>query len=227
MEGGFTSGYNKLGVEFKMSSEYVTRPVYQKIAIDMANRILEGDFSIGDKLHGRSSLSSHYNVSPETVRRAVILLSEMDIVEVIKGSGITIKSVDNCLKFINKFKNMGSMDKSKDQILDLLNERNEVDKKIEQKINELIDYSNRFVNINPFMPFEFKICKGLDIIGKTIRESKFWQNTSATIIGIRRDGKLILSPGPYAVFKEGDIFLAIGEESVYHKVKKFLYGDNN
>jgi len=208
-----------------MSSQNVTKPVYQKIAVDIANRILEGDFSIGDKLYGRSSLSSHYNVSPETVRRAVILLSEMDIVEVVKGSGIIVKSEDNCLKFLNKFKNMGSMDKSKDEILNLLNEKNEVEKKIEEKINELIDYSNRFVNINPFMPFEFKISKGLSIIGKTIGESKFWQNTNATIIGIRRDGNLILSPGPYAVFKEGDIFLAIGEENVYHKVKKFFYGD--
>lgn len=210
-----------------MSSEYVTKPVYQKIAIDIANRILEGDFSVGDKLYGRSSLSSHYNVSPETIRRAVILLNEMDIVEVIKGSGIIVKSVDNCLKFINKFKNIGSMSKSKNQILDLLDERNAVEKKIEEKINELIDYSNRFVNINPFMPFEFKIYDGLSIVGKTICESKFWQNTNATIIGIRRDGKLILSPGPYAVFKEGDIFLAIGEDDVYYKVKKFIYGNSD
>ncbi|OAA86294.1 TrkA C-terminal domain-containing protein [Clostridium coskatii] len=210
-----------------MSSQNVTKPVYQKIAIDIANRILDGDFSIGDKLHGRSSLSSHYNVSPETVRRAIMLLNEVDIVEVIKGSGIIVKSVDNCLKFINKFKDIGSMNKSKNQILGLLNERNEIEKKIGERINELLDYSNRFVNINPFMPFEFKIYKGLGIVGKTICESKFWQNTNATIIGIRREGNLILSPGPYAVFKEEDIFLAIGEEDVYHKIKKFLYGDNN
>ncbi|ADK14869.1 MULTISPECIES: TrkA C-terminal domain-containing protein [Clostridium] len=210
-----------------MSSQNVTKPVYQKIAIDIANRILDGDFSIGDKLHGRSSLSSHYNVSPETVRRAIMLLNEVDIVEVIKGSGIIVKSVDNCLKFINKFKDIGSMNKSKNQILGLLNERNEIEKKIGERINELLDYSNRFVNINPFMPFEFKIYKGLSIVGKTICESKFWQNTNATIIGIRREGNLILSPGPYAVFKEEDIFLAIGEEDVYHKIKKFLYGDNN
>ena len=45
-----------------MSEEYVTKPVYQKIAIDIANRIVGGDFSIGDKLYGRSALASHYNV---------------------------------------------------------------------------------------------------------------------------------------------------------------------
>ncbi|WP_209700822.1 TrkA C-terminal domain-containing protein [Clostridium algifaecis] len=209
-----------------MSSEYVAKSVYQKIAIDIANRILNGDFSIGDKLHGRSSLSSLYNVSPETIRRAIILLNEMDIVEVKRGSGIIIRSVDKCVQFIDKFKSMDSINSSKNKILDLLDKKKKLEKEIDMKINDLIDYSNRFVNINPFIPFEFKIYTGLSIIGKTVSESKFWQNTNATVVGIRRNGNLILSPGPNSIFKENDIFLVIGEEDVYTKVKKFLYGGN-
>ncbi|MFL0194988.1 TrkA C-terminal domain-containing protein [Clostridium sp. WILCCON 0269] len=206
-----------------MSSQYVMKPVYQKIAIDIANRIVTGDFSIGDKLYGRSSLASHYNVSPETIRRAMILLNDMDIVEVTKGSGIIVKSVDNCLKFIGKFKNIDSMNFLKKEVVELLNEKSIIDKKIEAVLNELIDYSNRFISTNSFIPFEFKICKGFNIVGKTISECKFWQNTSATIIGIRRNGNLIISPGPYAVFEEGDVFIAIGDEASYYKIKKFIY----
>lgn len=198
------------------------KPVYQKIAIDIANRIVAGDFSIGDKLYGRSSLASHYNVSPETIRRAMILLNDMDIVEVTKGSGIIVKSVDNCLKFIGKFKDIDSMNFLKKEMLDLLDEKNILEKKIEGVLNELIDYSNRFTSTNSFIPFEFKIYKGFDIIGKTISECRFWQNTFATIIGIRRRGKLILSPGPYAVFEEEDVFIAIGDEASYYRIKKFI-----
>lgn len=198
------------------------KPVYQKIAIDIANRIVAGDFSIGDKLYGRSSLASHYNVSPETIRRAMILLNDMDIVEVTKGSGIIVKSVDNCLKFIGKFKDIDSMNFLKKEMLDLLDEKNILEKKIEGVLNELIDYSNRFTSTNSFIPFEFKIYKGFDIIGKTISECRFWQNTFATIIGIRRRGKLILSPGPYAVFEEDDVFIAIGDEASYYRIKKFI-----
>ncbi|BAH07540.1 GntR family transcriptional regulator [Clostridium kluyveri] len=205
-----------------MSSQYVMKPVYQKIAIDIANRIVAGDFSIGDKLYGRSSLASHYNVSPETIRRAMILLNDMDIVEVTKGSGIIVKSVDNCLKFIGKFKDIDSMNFLKKEMLDLLDEKNILEKKIEGVLNELIDYSNRFTSTNSFIPFEFKIYKGFDIIGKTISECRFWQNTFATIIGIRRRGKLILSPGPYAVFEEDDVFIAIGDEASYYRIKKFI-----
>lgn len=198
------------------------KPVYQKIAIDIANRIVAGDFSIGDKLYGRSSLASHYNVSPETIRRAMILLNDMDIVKVTKGSGIIVKSVDNCLKFIGKFKDIDSMNFLKKEMLELLDEKNILEKKIEGVLNELIDYSNRFTSTNSFIPFEFKIYKGFNIIGKTISECRFWQNTFATIIGIRRRGKLILSPGPYAVFEEDDVFIAIGDEASYYRIKKFI-----
>lgn len=198
------------------------KPVYQKIAIDIANRIVAGDFSIGDKLYGKSSLASHYNVSPETIRRAMILLNDMDIVEVTKGSGIIVKSVDNCLKFIGKFKDIDSMNFLKKEMLELLDEKNILEKKIEGVLNELIDYSNRFTSTNSFIPFEFKIYKGFNIIGKTISECRFWQNTFATIIGIRRRGNLILSPGPYAVFEEEDVFIAIGDEASYYRIKKFI-----
>lgn len=98
-----------------------------------------------------------------------------------------------------------------------------MERKIEGIINELIDYYNRFASTNPFVTFEFEIQKGLNIIGKTIPKAKFWKSTSATIIGIRRRGNLILSPGPYAIFEEGDIFVAIGDEESYYRIKKFLY----
>lgn len=206
-----------------MATESITRPVYQKIAIDLANRIVGGDFSVGDKLHGRSLLSSQYNVSPETIRRAIAILSDMEIVEVTKGSGIRIKSVDNCIRFIDKFKDIDSMMSLRKEIENLRESRAEIERKIDNVVNELVDYSSRFSKSNPFTPFEFEIYDNLEVVGKSISETKFWQNTGATIISIRRDGKLILSPGPYAVFKENDTIIAIGDESTYYRVRKFLY----
>ena len=47
-----------------------------------------------EKIHGRSTLASKYNVSPETVRRAMFLLKDMDILEMKQGSGIFIKNVE-------------------------------------------------------------------------------------------------------------------------------------
>lgn len=205
-----------------MPNDSILKPVYKKIAIDIANRIVSGDLSIGDKLYGRSSLASQYNVSPETVRRSITLLSDMDIVNVTKGSGIVISSAENCLKFIDKFKDIDSISSLKKDIVDLLEKKKELDKNIEYSIDELVDYSSRFKNSNPFIPFEFEIHADMSIINKTISQTKFWQNTGATLIGIRRDDKLILSPGPSTVFKANDIFVVICDEISYCRIKEFL-----
>jgi len=205
-----------------MSNEPIIKPIYQQIAIDLANRISKGEFSIGEKIHGRSTLAGQYNVSPETIRRAVILLEDMHIVEVLKGSGITVKSKDEAFKFIERFKNIDSMSSIKNDIKNLLQEKKKMDEKLVLSIDKLMDYSERFKNTNPFAPIEIEIGELSEFLGKTISEVDFWQNTGATIIGIRRSGALILSPGPYAVFCAGDVFIMIGEESAYERVKEFL-----
>lgn len=51
-----------------------TLPQYIQIALSIARRIAGGDVPEGAKISGRSKLSSEYNVSPETIRKAVRLL---------------------------------------------------------------------------------------------------------------------------------------------------------
>lgn len=205
-----------------MSEVSVIKPRYQQIAIDLANRIANGEFAVGEKTHGRSTLAGQYNVSPETIRRAVILLEDMNIVEVAQGSGITVKSKDEAFKFIKRFKNRDSMTSIKKDIENILNEKKKLDESLTTYIDKLLDCSERFKNSNPFAPLELEIPKRSKLIGKTIAEVNFWQHTGATIIGIRRGDSLILSPGPYAIFMEGDVYIMIGEESSYERVKTFL-----
>ena len=45
--------------------EKYTVPIYQKIALDLANKIHTGDIKEGSTLYGRSILAGKYNVSPE------------------------------------------------------------------------------------------------------------------------------------------------------------------
>lgn len=205
-----------------MSELPIIKPIYQQIAIDLANRIANGDFAVGDKIHGRSTLAGQYNVSPETIRRAVIILEDVGIVEVAQGSGITVKSREEAFKFIEKFKSKDSMTSIKKDIENVLNERRKLEESLTSYVNMLIDYSERFKNSNPFAPMEIEILKESKLLGKTAAETNFWQNTGATIIGIRRENKLILSPGPYVTFNEGDIYIMIGEESSYERARNFI-----
>lgn len=205
-----------------MSEVSIIKPIYQQIAIDVASRIASGEFAVGERIHGRSTLAGQYNVSPETIRRAIIILEDVGIVEVAQGSGITVKSRDGAFKFIEKFKSKDSMTSIKKNIENILNEKRKLEDSLTSYVDMLIDYSERFKNSNPFAPMEIEIPKESKLLGKTVAETNFWQNTGATIIGIRREGTLILSPGPYVAFNAGDIYVMIGEESSYERVKNFI-----
>ena len=202
--------------------ENITKPIYQQIAIDIAGRIASGEFQVGRKIHGRSTLAGQYKVSPETIRRSVKLLEDMKIVEVTPGSGITVKSKDEAFKFINKFQNISSMTSLKKDIWKLLEEKNKLDRELKSCIDKFIDYSERFKHSNPFAPIEVEIPHNSHIIGKTIGESNFWHNTGVTIIAIKKDNNIILSPGPYADFQAEDILVMVGDENALERVTKYL-----
>ena len=54
---------------------------YLQIALDLATRIARGELAEGSRIYGRSVMASEYNVSPETIRRALRLLADMKVVE--------------------------------------------------------------------------------------------------------------------------------------------------
>ncbi len=198
---------------------------YQEIALDIANGIYKEDIKEGDKLHGRSTLAGKYNVSPETVRRAIKLLEDVGVVRSHRGSGITILSKDSAFKYINKFKNIESVASHKATLLAQINQKMELESEIVATIDKIIDYTSRFSNTTSITPLEIEVTEKCSFIGKSIGGVSFWQHTGGTIIGIKRDNETILSPGPYATFELGDILLVIGEEKVYNAVKIFLEED--
>jgi len=207
-----------VGVIFEKTS----LPRYQKIALDIANAIYKGHIEEGKKLHGRSTLAGKYNVSPETIRRAIKLLEDVDVVKSSKGSGITVLSKENAFGYINKFQNIESVASHKKKLLRLIEQKKQIDNEIVSSIDKIIDYSGRLSNISSITPLEIDLPSNCKIIGKTIDEVKFWQYTGSTIIGIKRGNSVILSPGPYATFEKDDVLIVIGEEEVYNAVRLFL-----
>lgn len=203
--------------------EKITKPVYQQIAIDIASRIANGEFPEGSRISGRSTLAGQYNVSPETIRRSVSLLEDMKIVSVTHGSGILVESMDLSMNFINQFKEVDSISGIKNAINDLLQQKEELDKKLRESLDRVLDYTVRFKTSNPFAPLEVEIPEQSQLIGKAIGEVNFWQNTGATIIAIKREDELILSPGPYMTFQDKDAFVMVGDEDSYDRVRRFIY----
>lgn len=197
-------------------------PRYMKIAVDMASRIYHGDFKEGEKILGRSTLAGEYNVSPETIRRAMTLLEDMEVVSVSQGSGIYIQSKDNAYNFMERFRSKESIGTLKTTMKKLIMEKHSIEEEIQEILNKIIDYSDSLKSINPINPIEIEVPANCHLIGRTVSETKFWQNTGATVVGIRRKGNLIISPGPYAGFEEGDIILIVGDSQVMERVKLYM-----
>lgn len=199
-----------------------TTPTYLKIAIDIASRIVNGDFLEGEKLSGRSTLVGLYNVSPETIRRSIALLKDMDVVWVEDKSGITIRSRDNAGSFLKKFRTKNEFANIKHDINTLLDEKRELEVKLEDKIGNLIEFATQLRNVGLIIPYESLVEPNSLIIGKTLGELNFWNNTKATIIGVKRNEEMYLSPGPYFAIKENDIIVYVGENDVVQNVKNYI-----
>ncbi|MCT4618186.1 MAG: hypothetical protein N4A62_02220 [Marinisporobacter sp.] len=55
-------------------------------------------------------------------------------------------------------------------------------------------------------------------------DTEFWKNTGSTITSIKRNDQLFISPGPYFVFKEGDIISFVCTDINLNKIKFFVDG---
>ncbi|MBU5306456.1 GntR family transcriptional regulator [Clostridioides mangenotii] len=205
-----------------MDNNY-TMPIYQKIALDIANKIYTGEIKEDTILYGRSILAGKYNVSPETIRRAVKILEDIDVVKSVKGKGVIVLSSDKAYSFIKKYQDITNISSYKSTLRDLIDAKAEMDVRIIDTIGKIIDYSNRLEIINPLVPVQFEIRSDCKYIGDTAANTNFWQNTGATIVAIKRGEELIISPGPYIEFLEGDIILAVGDQHIYNSVPMFLY----
>ena len=197
-------------------------PIYSQIAIDIATRIAKGELKENTKVSGRSLLAGQYNVSPETIRRALRLLEDMDIVRTQVGSGVTIVSRQNALQYIEKYNTGKDLRDLKAEIQWLIAERERMNQDISEKMDHVFDLSERLRHINPINIIEVEIPLDSLLVGKMIVDVQFWQKTGATIVGIKREGRLILSPGPYATFMPQDILLVIGDNGILKRIERLI-----
>ena len=203
-------------------SNHEQHPRYVRISIDVANRIVSEDFKENQKIKGRSTLAGEYNVSPETIRRAMALLSDMEVVEVLHNSGVIIKSKEKALEFLSKFSSRENIDYLRSDLNKLISGRNKINDEIQEKIDLILEQSFIFKTSKIIQQHEYQIEKGSWIIGKMISEVKFWQNTGATILGVKKGKEIIVSPGPYFAFEEGENIIFVGNDNVYMRVENFI-----
>lgn len=68
------------------------KPKYQAIIDDIKSRILSGDLNVGEQIPTESALQSMYSVSRQTVRKAILELTNEGFLRSEKGSGTYVSS---------------------------------------------------------------------------------------------------------------------------------------
>ena len=198
---------------------------YQTIARDIAIRIMNNEWPENHKISGRSLLSSEYNVSPETVRRALALLSDMKVVTIKKNSGVYILSADNAKRYLSDFDDIKDQKDMQNELKELIEKNNDINKRMYELLSMLIKTQNTISYVKSRFPdYEVKISSDSKIIGKNIGSIRFWQNTNATIIAIKRGQSVIVSPGPDAELYQDDTIIFVGTAAAAEKVKSYING---
>ena len=184
---------------------------YLQIALDLARRIAKGELPEGSRIYGRSVMASEYNVSPETIRRALRLLADMKVVEVKPQSGAVVLSADSARRYIENFEESADVRALRQQLKELMAEYADLSRRLSDTVTALVKSRDTFAAAGEPLPnYEVPVPKGSPLIGQSIGALKFWQSTGGTIVAIRRGQTVILSPGPYAELYDGDVIVLVG-----------------
>ncbi len=195
---------------------------FNKIALDIAYRIQNNELVEGMKIKGRSQLSSEYNVSSETIRRAISVLKESDVVEVIEKSGVIIKSKQNALKFIRTYDMYIDLNNKQKELHQLLEQKKRVDKEIEEHFFEIIDISSKLKHKDEIPYYHCDIQKHSHLINQSLKHTHFYQHTNATIIAIKRDEEVFISVHKDFIFEYKDIIYFVCKNEDYNKTIQFI-----
>ena len=197
-------------------------PRYLQIALDFARKIVDKQYEVGEKVFARSALASQYNVSSETARRAMCVLEDMEIVVAEKGSGSKIVSQEKAIAFLNEYQSIRSLEDIRQDILQDLQKLEELSQKIKSQMETMVDKTDRFRDVGPFVPYHITLPNPSALEGKTLLDIHFWQHTKATVIALKHQDTLQFSPGPHAPLHAGDTLYFVGDSQCYSRVEAFL-----
>ena len=203
---------------------------YIKIAQDICSKIVDGEYPEGSLIKGRSVLASLYNVSPETIRKSVNMLAKEGVVNIKKGVGIFVLSYLHAQQFQEKWKDKTLVRNKYNDLLKLLDEKKELDEKIDNAIKDMRDSFSYQVKESVQLQ-EIAIPENSWIDGKTIGDVYFYNYTEATIVAVvdAQDGLATCSPGPdYVLHGNDKLVIVCKDKLTFDRVTYYLvYGTGN
>ena len=106
--------------------------------------------------------------------------------EATKGSGVIIISYEKAAHFVRQFHDVQSVHELQHELMSSIQKQHQELINLQEKTKQLISRTEHFRSVNPFIPYQLEMTAESPCIHQTVQELNFWQNTSSTIVGIRR-----------------------------------------
>lgn len=203
-----------------MKRDLGTLARYEEIAHDLAKRIAQGDLLEGMRVLGRSSLAGTYQVSPETIRRAVAILHERGIVHSVAGSGIRVISRYAAMEYLESVRTRSSLEEGTRELRSLLRERRSLDEKIEKALDRLLSQATGALSSRHVE--EVTVKPGAWVIGRSLGEIRLRSSTGATAVAVTRSDADYFSPPADMLLAPGDVVTVVGSEAARTRARTFL-----
>jgi DNA-binding transcriptional MocR family regulator len=197
-------------------------PAYLQVARDIAGRIASGEIQEGERFSGRSLMSSQYNVSPETIRRALGLLAEMDVLSMRQNVGAVVKSRERAARYVDHYGEAAGMPPSAggagpaDAGTARAGRAHRGHRPKAGRHGRALSVQRRHADLRVH-----RACRAR-IAGQTIAQSAFRTETGATILAVRRGAQVILSPGPDEKIAPGDVLVIVCGVLLVPVVSEFI-----
>jgi DNA-binding GntR family transcriptional regulator len=197
------------------------RPIYERVAYEIAIQIANGKYAEGAKIKGRSLASTQFNVSTETMRKALNVLQDHGVIAIKEQSGAEVISKQQALAFSEVFRDEIALKNSFQTFHALMDES----KVLQQRIKKELTRLQRKYDINhsstPIRTFDYQLIEGHPLVNQPLRLHNFYKLTGATLYGIV--GSVTLSsPSSEYVFQPLDILYFSGDETVMTRTMEFL-----
>lgn len=92
-------------------------------------------------------MADRFRVSPETVRRAVLLLEEGGVARLEVGSGVAVLSRERAGAYMQRVQSRAEIDRIQDRLQALLAQRRSLDQEIEEVTHQLLKHVFQEVDV--------------------------------------------------------------------------------
>ena len=162
-------------------------------------------------------------MSPETARKAIIVLVDLEIVKAKHGSGFYVASKEKAQDFVTQYQDVQTIAEIKEELLDSVAKQKEELTHFSSILDTLVEQTKRFDSFNPMNPYSLVLTEEAAYLEATISEMNFGK-TLRQRLSPSNTKKNFWSHGPYAKISLNDTLYFVGhDESTLQRVQNFFY----